>query len=580
MIYLNNDSTIQQVYIPRQIINKVTTFNPDDLKDYATESWVKAQGYATKTWVENQGYADESSFEDYYTKSEVDSIVDGIGNTDLSDYYTKNEVDQLIDGAVDNFSDYYTKTEIDEKGFVDGTEIDVLEQQINDKQDELVSGVNIKTINGESVLGEGDIVIEGGGFDSNPTFDSIQVYGTATFNSEIVMAGGGQSGDSDIASGIACAFKAGKSQSIDIWTRKIHSGTDGDDIYFVTSPESAGQYTQLAKIDTQGNIYEGTTKLSDKYALKGEGGGNVDLSDYYTKTETDELIANIEIGDSGSIQQIVATEVTSQLTDNFKTINGETIIGSGNIEINADADVKVIEMNSNKEIVGQDIVDAAEVLSSGKPVLLRTSYGVFPLGGGFVNGYEYKIYANMPSDGDVYNYIRCIWAVRNNGDGNWDGVDLTQNVYPEGEIYIYQQTPFFPIYAEDGASINSTYFQQYKDSLTPVRAEFTVDDVNYKVYVTIVQNYNDRTINAYAMVGTSLYTWTCGFDEWDITITPSISSLSGGSGGGSADLTGYATETWVNEQGFAKAYEVETTYVSKTEFNTVVGNINNILSSI
>lgn len=33
----------------------------------------------------------------------------------------------------------------------------------NDKQDKLVSGVNIKTINGQNLLGEGDITIEGGG---------------------------------------------------------------------------------------------------------------------------------------------------------------------------------------------------------------------------------------------------------------------------------------------------------------------------------------------------------------------------------------------------------------------------------
>ena len=44
---------------------------------------------------------------------------------------------------------YYTETEIDTK--------------LNGKQNTLVSGTNIKTINGESVLGEGDIEIQGGG---------------------------------------------------------------------------------------------------------------------------------------------------------------------------------------------------------------------------------------------------------------------------------------------------------------------------------------------------------------------------------------------------------------------------------
>lgn len=36
-------------------------------------------------------------------------------------------------------------------------------EQLNAKQDKLVSGENIKTINGQSILGEGNIQISGGG---------------------------------------------------------------------------------------------------------------------------------------------------------------------------------------------------------------------------------------------------------------------------------------------------------------------------------------------------------------------------------------------------------------------------------
>ena len=108
----------------------------------------------------------------------------------------------------------------------------------------------------------------GGGYDSDPTFESLTVNGFATFNSEIVMAGGGQTGDSDIASMISCAFKAGKTQSIDQWTRNIHCGTDGQGLRVCSSDEDGE--TQYMAVDTDGNIYEGTTKLSDKYATKDE----------------------------------------------------------------------------------------------------------------------------------------------------------------------------------------------------------------------------------------------------------------------------------------------------------------------
>ena len=60
---------------------------------------------------------------------------------------------------------------------------------------------------------------------------------------------------------------------------------------------------------------------------------DLDLTDYYTKAETDELIANINLGDGETISSIVSTEVSNQLADNFKTINGESIIGEGDITI-------------------------------------------------------------------------------------------------------------------------------------------------------------------------------------------------------------------------------------------------------
>lgn len=54
------------------------------------------------------------------------------------DAYTKDETRELLAGKADISA-------------------------LNDKQDTLISGTNIKTINGESVLGSGDIVISGGG---------------------------------------------------------------------------------------------------------------------------------------------------------------------------------------------------------------------------------------------------------------------------------------------------------------------------------------------------------------------------------------------------------------------------------
>ena len=76
---------------------------------------------------------------------------------DLSNYYTKSETSGAteISTALESKADTattYTKTETD----------NAITAATSTKQDTLVSGTNIKTINGETLLGEGNITIEGG----------------------------------------------------------------------------------------------------------------------------------------------------------------------------------------------------------------------------------------------------------------------------------------------------------------------------------------------------------------------------------------------------------------------------------
>lgn len=69
-----------------------------------------------------------------------------------SNYYDKNNVDALLAAKADTATTY-TKSEVD--------------TALGNKQDTLVSATNIKTINGQSILGNGNIVInEGGTIDS------------------------------------------------------------------------------------------------------------------------------------------------------------------------------------------------------------------------------------------------------------------------------------------------------------------------------------------------------------------------------------------------------------------------------
>ena len=67
----------------------------------------------------------------------------------------------ITDAEAGDLSNYYTKTETD----------NAITAATSTKQDTLVSGTNIKTINNQSILGEGNITIEGGGGGGSITID-------------------------------------------------------------------------------------------------------------------------------------------------------------------------------------------------------------------------------------------------------------------------------------------------------------------------------------------------------------------------------------------------------------------------
>lgn len=61
----------------------------------------------------------------------------------IADAYKKSEIDGMVDAVMSNFGG--------------------VSQSLSNKQDKLVSGYNIKTVNGQSLLGIGDVAITSGG---------------------------------------------------------------------------------------------------------------------------------------------------------------------------------------------------------------------------------------------------------------------------------------------------------------------------------------------------------------------------------------------------------------------------------
>ena len=112
-----------------------------------------------------------------YSKIEVDTKISDIPPTDLSGYYKKTQTETLLSNKINKgvgvVGATKTKVTYNNDGIITGgadleeadlpdisqSKITNLETDLSNKQDTLVSGTNIKTINGQSVLGNGNIFV-------------------------------------------------------------------------------------------------------------------------------------------------------------------------------------------------------------------------------------------------------------------------------------------------------------------------------------------------------------------------------------------------------------------------------------
>ena len=145
---------------------KATFATKEELADKANTS--DLSNYLTTTDAQSN----------YAKKSEIPSL-EGYLQTSVADekYATKTELSSKADASA--IADMLTKTEAastyQPKGEYATT------SQLSGKQDTLVSGESIKTINGQTLLGEGDITIEGGSGISDAPSDG-KLYGRKNAN--------------------------------------------------------------------------------------------------------------------------------------------------------------------------------------------------------------------------------------------------------------------------------------------------------------------------------------------------------------------------------------------------------------
>lgn len=240
----------------------------------ADESY--SDGLFNNTIAGNTNYyinLNNSTENDYYTKEEIDQKLDEIiigGEIDLSNYYKKSEVDNLL-------NDKANKSEL------------------STKQDTLISGTNIKTINNQTILGSGNIEIQ-----------------TST-------------GETDLSD-------------------------------YYTKEECNSTFATISQLENKVDKVEGKSLISDE-----------EIARLSTVTNYDDTAINEQIATLNSSKLDVSTYTTDKTNfattdqlnekqnalvsgENIKTINGNSLLGSGDITITGSGDVDLSNYYNKVEV--------------------------------------------------------------------------------------------------------------------------------------------------------------------------------------------------------------------------------------
>lgn len=339
------------------IPTKVSELTNDS--NFVTEAEVSGDlaGKADKTYVDEQ-LATKQPVGDYATKIELAGKADSSVVESLSTQVATNTSDISI-----------IKTKQEE----DGDKIDSLDKEMATKQDLLVSGTNIKTINSQSLLGEGNIEIESGSnipflFINSTTHlsgDFAAVKNAIANKTPFELYYVNIVGYDDIAAPEVCFvsgeniqatfhFESTTANHTVVLTTITPTGVSAD-ISFHSYQEQLVSGTNIKTINGQdilgsGNLDVsgggGTTdynQLTNKPQINSvELSGNKSLEDLGIPTKTSELTNDSGFLTSIPDEYVTETELNAGLGNkqdtlvsgtNIKTVNGESLLGSGNIDI-------------------------------------------------------------------------------------------------------------------------------------------------------------------------------------------------------------------------------------------------------
>lgn len=258
-------------------------------------------------------------------------------------------------------------------------EIDALAQQVNTKQNKLVSGTNIKTLNGESILGEGNIVVnvDTSNLATKDELIEVEEVAAAAFNDLKGII------DNIPSVEVDAELSADSENAIQnkIVTNELNTKVDKVE----GKQLSTEDFTTLLKEKLEGlsafdpteinNAIEGLQNSFDALVSGNTSAAIESFNEFVaflsgiTDTQTlAGIVASLEqmiaakqdkINDLDTIRSGAAKGATA--IQQVKTINGEEIVGEGNIEINVDTSTLATKEEVTNLI--NEVIDDEEVLA-------------------------------------------------------------------------------------------------------------------------------------------------------------------------------------------------------------------------
>lgn len=218
----------------------------------------------------------------------------------------------ITEGVLDSTVDLYPKTSADQ--------VVGLSESLSSKQDTLVSGTNVKTINGASILGSGNLSVPAATA-IEMTFASIEALKAATLQDIYSAIGENPTSVAFVVTGVGITNTA----YWHIW----HDGDSGEGFsYGITVPQP---YTNEVCYFFQYGIYNLNATLGSTVL---DSNGYLDLDHKFLTYAT-----TADVSAAVAVKQDTLVSGT-----NIKTINGNSILGSGNLSISGGGASTAIEL--------------------------------------------------------------------------------------------------------------------------------------------------------------------------------------------------------------------------------------------